>query len=256
MDCNFARKKLVRSIRIVIIIIFSQSGTSVNINRKIHKCCKIFKVVIFFIFNVKSYFFQIGTFLSSLETTGHIAVLSRPKRDAWSRYLCVSWRNPINYIQTNDRQALLPGRVQRRGIDNNSYGAENRLRAFPLQLRFLTTIVFVLQSDRTCSTPDRRSKTESPADAHRSTWDHRRRRSADSNHKSAAVAPEPKPDYSPGPERRASNGSAGTRSNKKVYQKTRFAADAAAPPPHAAVNSQVRRLFDRAQLGRRDAQIM
>lgn len=41
------------------------------------------------------------------------------------------------------------------------------------------------------------------------------------------MAPEPKPDYSPEPERRASNGSAGR--SKKVYQKTRFATDAAAP---------------------------
>ncbi|VVC43298.1 Hypothetical protein CINCED_3A004811 [Cinara cedri] len=83
-----------------------------------------------------------------------------------------------------------------------------------------------VQSDRT--TPDRHSsKAESP-DPYQS-WDHRRRRSADSNnhHKSTAVVPEPKPDYSPEPERRASNGSAGGRSssnNKKVYQKTRFAA--------------------------------
>jgi len=56
------------------------------------------------------------------------------------------------------------------------------------------------------------------------------------------VAPEPKPDYSPEPERRASNGSstAGGRS-KKVYQKTRFAADARPAPDNGGNGKQERK---------------
>ncbi|XP_050439408.1 uncharacterized protein LOC126844933 isoform X2 [Adelges cooleyi] len=74
-----------------------------------------------------------------------------------------------------------------------------------------------VQTDRSS---ERRSKTPESPDAYRS-WD-RRRRSSDK-----IVAPEPQPDYSPEPERRASNGSAGRA--KKVYQKTRFATEAGPP---------------------------
>lgn len=98
------------------------------------------------------------------------------------------------------------------------------------------------------TTPDRHSKSASP-DPYRS-WDHRRRRSAESNHHKSAAVPEPKPDYSPEPERRASNGSAGGGGgrSKKVYQKTRFATDsrqttaaAAAPQPPSAVDGKQER---------------
>ncbi|XP_026820372.1 uncharacterized protein LOC113558974 isoform X3 [Rhopalosiphum maidis] len=100
---------------------------------------------------------------------------------------------------------------------------------------------------QTAATADRRHDSVDspvPSDAYRS-WDHRRRRSADghrNNKSTSAVAPEPKPDYSPEPERRASNGSsaAGGRS-KKVYQKTRFAADARSAPDNGGNGKQERK---------------
>ncbi|XP_060836678.1 uncharacterized protein LOC132919268 isoform X3 [Rhopalosiphum padi] len=97
---------------------------------------------------------------------------------------------------------------------------------------------------QTAATADRRHDSVDSPDAYRS-WDHRRRRSADgqrNNKSTSAVAPEPKPDYSPEPERRASNGSsaAGGRS-KKVYQKTRFAADARSTPDNGGNGKQERK---------------
>lgn len=123
-----------------------------------------------------------------------------------------------------------------RGVDNIQRTENKTVMIIDFYIKYLNSCVYYMcsQSDRT--TPDRHSKAESPASDPYRSWDHRRRRSADSNHhqQRSAVAPEPKPDYSPEPERRASNGSAAGRS-KKVYQKTRFAADATRPAYAPAV---------------------
>ncbi|XP_050524798.1 serine/arginine repetitive matrix protein 2 isoform X2 [Daktulosphaira vitifoliae] len=77
--------------------------------------------------------------------------------------------------------------------------------------------------DQTDRTSERQPKTPESPDRYMS-WDRRARRKSSEK----VIAPEPQPDYSPEPERRASNGSTGR--SKKAYQKTRFASTESAPP--------------------------